>query len=227
MEDYTYLWYDVRPHPKFGTVEVRAMDAQTHVEHTLGAHRADPGDGQGAGRALRGGREARQLPVRDARREQVAGRAPRARGRAGGPPRAHDGPVQGARRAGSTTGCASTRRTSARADELEGIVDLLERGTGAHRQRVVYEANHDFDGAPAGDRRSHPGLIGARVESMAMASGPDLFVVCKSCGREVSPYITECPYCGNRLRKRAPKLERGGTPKPPKPPRKRRPRWAA
>ena len=54
-----------------------------------------------------------------------------------------------------------------------------------------------------------------------MASGPDLFVVCKNCGREVSPYITECPYCGNRLRKRAPKLDRGGTPKPPKPPRRR------
>jgi len=54
-----------------------------------------------------------------------------------------------------------------------------------------------------------------------MASGPDLFVVCRSCGREVSPYITECPYCGNRLRKRAPKLERGGTPKPPKAPRSR------
>lgn len=54
-----------------------------------------------------------------------------------------------------------------------------------------------------------------------MASGPDLFVVCKSCGREVSPYITECPYCGNRLRKRAPKLERGGKPKPPKAPRRK------
>jgi membrane associated rhomboid family serine protease len=52
-------------------------------------------------------------------------------------------------------------------------------------------------------------------------AGPDLFVVCKSCGREVSPYITECPYCGNRLRKRAPKLERGGVPKPPKPPRRK------
>ena len=36
MEDYTYLWYDVRPHPNFGTVEIRAMDAQTRVEHTLG-----------------------------------------------------------------------------------------------------------------------------------------------------------------------------------------------
>ena len=37
--------------------------------------------------------------------------------------------------------------------------------------------------------------------------GADLFVVCKKCGSEVSPYITECPYCGTRLRKRAPKLE--------------------
>ena len=34
----------------------------------------------------------------------------------------------------------------------------------------------------------------------------DLNVVCKNCGSEVSPYITECPYCGQRLRKRAPKL---------------------
>jgi membrane associated rhomboid family serine protease len=42
------------------------------------------------------------------------------------------------------------------------------------------------------------------------AGGPDLFVVCKSCGSEVSPYITECPYCGNRLRKRAPKIDRDG-----------------
>ncbi|MGI8922054.1 MAG: rhomboid family intramembrane serine protease [Solirubrobacteraceae bacterium] len=34
-------------------------------------------------------------------------------------------------------------------------------------------------------------------------SGPELFVVCKHCQAEVSPYITECPYCGKRLRKRA------------------------
>jgi membrane associated rhomboid family serine protease len=39
---------------------------------------------------------------------------------------------------------------------------------------------------------------------------PELSVVCKSCGSEVSPYVTECPYCGTRLRKRAPKLERRG-----------------
>ena len=35
-------------------------------------------------------------------------------------------------------------------------------------------------------------------------------MVCRSCGSEVSPYVTECPYCGHRLRKRAPKLEREG-----------------
>jgi membrane associated rhomboid family serine protease len=52
-----------------------------------------------------------------------------------------------------------------------------------------------------------------------MTSGADLFVVCKQCGSEVSPYITECPYCGSRLRRRAPKLPRAGTPR-------RRPRRA-
>ena len=38
-------------------------------------------------------------------------------------------------------------------------------------------------------------------------SSPELGIICKSCGEEVSPYVTECPYCGTRLRKRAPKLE--------------------
>jgi membrane associated rhomboid family serine protease len=46
-----------------------------------------------------------------------------------------------------------------------------------------------------------------------MSSGPDLSLVCKSCGAEVSPYITECPYCGARVQKRAPKLDRGGVPR--------------
>ena len=41
-------------------------------------------------------------------------------------------------------------------------------------------------------------------------SSPELSVICRSCGEEVSPYVTECPYCGTRLRKRAPKLELRG-----------------
>jgi membrane associated rhomboid family serine protease len=45
-----------------------------------------------------------------------------------------------------------------------------------------------------------------------MSSGADLFVVCKHCGSEVSPYVTECPYCGQRLRRRAPELPREKAP---------------
>ena len=43
-------------------------------------------------------------------------------------------------------------------------------------------------------------------------SEPDLFVVCKNCSAEVSPYVTECPYCGQRVRKRAPKIGPDGSP---------------
>src|SRR3954447_16530397 len=49
-----------------------------------------------------------------------------------------------------------------------------------------------------------------------MVSEPDLFVVCKNCSSEVSPYVTECPYCGQRVRKRAPKIERGAPTEEPR-----------
>ena len=32
VDDYTYLWWDLRPHPNLGTVEVRGMDVQAEVE---------------------------------------------------------------------------------------------------------------------------------------------------------------------------------------------------
>jgi carboxylate-amine ligase len=35
IEDYTYLWWDVRPHPNLGTVETRVFDQQTTVDHTV------------------------------------------------------------------------------------------------------------------------------------------------------------------------------------------------
>jgi membrane associated rhomboid family serine protease len=54
-------------------------------------------------------------------------------------------------------------------------------------------------------------------------SQPDLFVVCRNCGSEVSPYVTECPYCGQRVRKRAPKLDRKADAEPQAKKRRRRP----
>ena len=125
------------------------------------------------------------------------------------------------------------------ADELEGILDLLEKGTGAARQRVVYEANHDWGEllreivAVAGTELADRAVatpVAARRRRIAERAW-QAALTCSSCaaaaGARCRPYITECPYCGNRLRKRAPKLERGGTPKPPKARAQAARRWGA
>jgi glutamate---cysteine ligase / carboxylate-amine ligase len=36
LPDYTYLWWDARPHPNLGTVEVRVMDAQSSLPRVAG-----------------------------------------------------------------------------------------------------------------------------------------------------------------------------------------------
>jgi len=35
IADYTHIWWDIRLHPRFGTIEVRVMDAVTRVEETV------------------------------------------------------------------------------------------------------------------------------------------------------------------------------------------------
>jgi glutamate---cysteine ligase / carboxylate-amine ligase len=32
FEDYTYIWWDLRPHPRLGTIELRVCDAQTRLD---------------------------------------------------------------------------------------------------------------------------------------------------------------------------------------------------
>ncbi len=143
IEDHTYLWYDVRPHPQFGTVEVRVMDAQTHVEHTLGlaalihalvrelaehfdaGHRLlsypfemlDENKWLAARHGLDG--EIVDLPSRHPVATKALAR------------RLLDRVREHAQDLGS-------------AAELQGVEDLLARGNGAQRQRVVHEANHDL-----------------------------------------------------------------------------------
>ncbi len=54
VEDYTFLWWDVRPHPRLGTVEVRGMDVQTEVSDQRRRRGPDPGSrGQGDRQPLR------------------------------------------------------------------------------------------------------------------------------------------------------------------------------
>jgi carboxylate-amine ligase len=143
MADYTYLWYDVRPHPKFGTVEIRVCDAQTRVEHTMGLAALI----QAMVHELAAGFEAgEELPhytfqVLDenkwlAARHGLAGELV-------------DLP-SGDRIATKDLARRLVNRLREHAQQLgsEGdfdcIDDLIERGSGAERQVVVYEANHDL-----------------------------------------------------------------------------------
>jgi carboxylate-amine ligase len=143
IRDYTYQWYDVRPHPNFGTVEIRAMDSQTRVEHTLGfaaliqAMVKELAEHYEAGKQLssypyemldenkflaaRHGLEGElvDLPSRDrVRTKDLAHRLmDRLRGH-----------------------CEDLGSAGA----LDAVDDLLDHGNGGARQIVVFEANHDL-----------------------------------------------------------------------------------
>ena len=82
IEDYTFLWPDVRPHPSFGTVEVRVMDSQTRVEHTLGLAALVQALARELSEHYEQGKPLSTYPARDARREPVARGPPRPRRRA-------------------------------------------------------------------------------------------------------------------------------------------------
>jgi carboxylate-amine ligase len=143
IEDYTYLWYDVRPHPNLGTVETRVMDAQTRLEHTLGlaalvqAMIKEVAEHFEAGKQLskypyemldenkwlaaRGGLDAELVDLPAVERVSTRALARRVVDRL----REHAQDLGGA-------------------DAFEGIEDMLQRGNGAARQIVVFEANHDL-----------------------------------------------------------------------------------
>ena len=148
IEDYTFLWWDVRPHPKLGTVETRIFDQQTRVEHTVSlaamticlahryASRYDAGeplveyptelvDDNKVRAAIRGTdgnlidfRRGEQVPAPEMARELMELLAPHA----------------------DELGCRA---------ELDGVQDLLDHGTGAHRQIAICKENEDLRGLVA------------------------------------------------------------------------------
>jgi carboxylate-amine ligase len=143
IEDYTWLWYDVRPHPDLGTVEIRVCDSQTRIEHTLALtaliqamvkelcehfeageslapypwQMLDENKWLAARHGLQG--ELVDLPSTEQVQTKVLAR------------RLVDRLREHAQDLGSE-------------GELEGIEDLLAQGNGAERQIVVHEANHDL-----------------------------------------------------------------------------------
>jgi carboxylate-amine ligase len=133
VPDYTWFWWKMRPHPRLGTVEVRALDPQSSLRdtaalvalvHCLARHcaEADPSPDtpaevleEGAFRAARYG-VAAELPDAEGTLRPVAELLEEALELVGG--RAQE------------LGCTA---------ELEDLGPLLDRGGGAGRQRAAYE----------------------------------------------------------------------------------------
>jgi carboxylate-amine ligase len=144
IADYTHIWWDIRPHPKLGTVEVRICDAVTRVEDAVAlaaycqalvklyCERVDSGDEiktyhrilttENKWLAARYGLEAPLMDLATGRRNRVpVAQLVRRRLRDVEP---H------ARELGSER-------------ELEGIQAILGKGNGADRQLRVFNANRD------------------------------------------------------------------------------------
>ena len=133
VPDYTWFWWKLRPHPRLGTVEIRALDAQASLEdthalvaltHCLAHHavHADPDPDppaevleEGAFRAARFGVDA-ELPDADGRLRPVS--------------ELLDAALDDARDHADELHCA---------DALEGLAGLVRRGGGAGRQRAAHE----------------------------------------------------------------------------------------
>ena len=140
MEDYTYCWWDVRPHAKIGTIELRVLDSQTNLKYTtsltaltqcLVANVLEEVGPQGPynrelayenkWRASRHGmnaifydaHERASVPAKDMARDLVERLKPHAQ----------------------DLNCEN---------ELEGVLDIVEGGTGSQRQREIYERSGDF-----------------------------------------------------------------------------------
>lgn len=139
VSDHTWFWWDVRIAPTHGTVEMRAMDAQTRVEHSVGfaalvqalvkqlcedgppAEMPDEILAENKWRAARHGLEGPLVDLPATTEVPAADLARRVLDRA----REHAQDLGGA-------------------DALAALEDLVDRGNGATRQRRIYTANHDF-----------------------------------------------------------------------------------
>jgi carboxylate-amine ligase len=145
IADYTHIWWDIRPHPRFGTIEIRVMDAISHLEETVAltayvqalvkyySERFDAGrelpsyhrilTTENKWLAARYGLEAPVMDLATGRRNRV--------------------PVaQLIRR--TLREIEPHARELGSEGELEGIRDILARGNGADRQLRVFNANRDI-----------------------------------------------------------------------------------
>jgi carboxylate-amine ligase len=143
IADYTYLWYDVRPHPNFGTVEIRVMDSQTRIEHSLGLAALIQAMVKELSDHFESGEELSKYPYQMLDENKWLAARHGLEGHLVDLPSTDRVPTSElARRVLDRLRghCQDLGSES----ELDGIEDLLDRANGATRQIVVYEANHDL-----------------------------------------------------------------------------------
>jgi carboxylate-amine ligase len=131
LPDYTFLWWDIRPHPHLGTVEVRAMDSQSALWSVAGLaaliHALARAEAERGSRAWPP-REALMEASFSAARDGLDARLP------------HDGALRPAREvavAALEEARPFARETGAGA-ALEEVERILREGNGADRQRAAY-----------------------------------------------------------------------------------------
>jgi len=143
IQDYTYLWYDVRPHPDFGTVEIRVMDSQTRVEHSLALAALVQALVRELGEHFEAGKKLSRYPYEMLDENKfLAAR------------HGLEGELVDLPKASRVSTRQLARRVLGRMREhaqdlgsladLECVDDILDGGNGGARQLVVYEANHDL-----------------------------------------------------------------------------------
>ncbi len=145
IADYTHIWWDIRPHPKWGTIEVRICDAVTRLEDAVAiaaycqalvkqlSERYDAGQeiptyhriltSENKWLAARYGLEAPVMDLTTGHRIRV--------------------PIAKLVRR-TLREIEPHARELGSERELEGIAALLERGNSAERQLRIYNANRDI-----------------------------------------------------------------------------------
>lgn len=143
VEDYTYFWWDVRPHPNLGTVEVRVCDAQTRLEHTVAIAALVQCMVKELAEDYEAGYELGSYP-REMLEENkwLAARYGVEAELVDLPRSSRCGAVDLARRLVERLGPHADQLGCAR--ELQTIDDMAEGGTGAQRQLSVWRASRDL-----------------------------------------------------------------------------------
>jgi carboxylate-amine ligase len=138
MPDYTWIWWDLRPHPNLGTIEVRIPDAQARLESVAGIVALVQSLVATLVEAFERGQKPPIQPVTliDENKWRAA------RDGLNGPlidlERDEERPAAEAVRALVERAEAASTRLGCR-EELAEVERLVQRGTGADEQRRVYE----------------------------------------------------------------------------------------